>query len=163
MPMLGSFLFLIVNVSAGGVGLDLFYSGSGGCQNICKIADSCYHYSYCNGICYLKKSTGWRSTESNGCTSGNYRGTISRDDTYYSHGDLLWKKDDNTGIETSNAEECRQICKPMSYCQYYTYCRGYCFLKKRHGWTRMYDSECTTGDYQGTFKLEGVDYNLGDV
>ena len=161
-PILGSFFLLIINVSAGTVGLRVKTASK--CQEICYKANHCHHYSYCNGICYLKKSTGWISTKNDGCTSGNYQGTRLRDDTDYLHGDLLWKKShDNTGLRTDHAEECRKICEPMTHCWYYTYCNGYCYFKKKHGWRRMYDSACTTGDYKGTYKLEGVDYNLGDT
>ena len=164
MQILGSFFLLMINVSAGYVELQLpSYSKSSDCQEICKIADQCHHYTYCNGVCYLKRSTGWISTSNDGCTSGNYQGTLVRKNTDYLYSDIKWEHQ-NSGLKTSNAEECQKICKVMNYCYYYTYCNsGYCYFKNKHGWTRKYKSSCTTGDYQGTYKLKGVDYSGGDT
>ena len=151
----------MINASAYYVELQLhFYEKSSACQEICKIADHCHHYTYCNRVCYLKRSTGWISTNNDGCTSGNYQGTLVRENTDYYNGGLTWKHQ-NTGLKTSNSEECRKICKVMNHCYFYTYCDGYCYFKKEHGWSRNYKSSCTTGDYKGTFKLEGVAYYGG--
>ena len=61
----------------------------------------------------------------------------------------------------------------MTYCWYYSYCQEYpygqgdqgeCFPKNKKGWTAFGHTDCTSGDYKGTYgKSYGVVYEYGDT
>ena len=100
MQILWSFFApLMINVSADNA-IQLRIGSHSACQKACNVANSCLHYSYCNGICYFKKGEGWISKEKDGCISGNSIGmptpignspnNVVSKNTHYLYGDLKW-------------------------------------------------------------------------
>ena len=163
--ILGSFfLLMMVGVAAGPV--EVRVENASECQKVCEMVDACYHYTYCYrhlpgyGICYLKRAEGWTRTEQYAahCTSGNSQGTTTYTATNYLYGDLSWFEDD------LSIEDCQKMCEIVKMCWYYTYCQGLgCYLKKKTGITKIENSQCTSGDHMGRYKLTGIDYNGGDT
>ena len=161
----------MTNIATSSRYIQLWVKSASKCQEVCNMANYCYNYSYCDGVCYLKKEGGWQSSGKSGCTSGNHDGSLIHYNTDYYGGDLTYENGGSKGLSVVNSfnslshgsELCRYTCANLTYCWYYSFCQGECFFKSKRGWIRKDDSDCTSGDYKGTYKSSGVNYMNGDT